>query len=155
MNVQLTDGMVKFEYIVDNTNGDGTLPFGLAFHPWFLYQGTRADTFLTVPAPGRMEVDNGNPPELLPTGKVQDVTGTKYDCRAGRSLENWVVDDVFIGMTPDKPAVIDFRDKGRKSPSRRATPLRTWWSTLRKISPGSASKIRPVRPMPTTCMRRG
>lgn len=113
-NITVTDGAVKFEFVVDNTQGKAPVPFGWAYHPWFLYQGARANTYLTVPAAQRMEVDDKVPPELLPTGKLIDVAESRYDCRSGRSLGNWFVDDVWFGLTPDKPAVIDFLERSLK-----------------------------------------
>lgn len=110
--VTVRDGVVKCEYTVDNRDGKDSVPFGFAFHPWFLYQGSRAETYLTVPAKHHMDLDPARDPELLPSGKLSDVAGTKYDCRTPRSLADWVVDDVWYGMTSDAPARIEFRDRG-------------------------------------------
>jgi aldose 1-epimerase len=107
--VTVSDGAVRYTYTVDNSKGDGPLPFGFALHPWFLYQGTRANTFLSVPATHWMEAEN-----LLPTGKLIGLDGHKLDLRQPRTLEGFVIDDVYFGMTPERPAVIDFREKGLK-----------------------------------------
>ena len=106
LETRITDGATRFTYTVDNGQGDKPVPFGMAYHPWFLYQGKRENTFLTIPATHVFEAD----PALLPTGKLNDVTGTKFDARAGKSLGGFVIDDVFSGMKSDKPAVIDYRD---------------------------------------------
>ena len=51
----------------------------------------------------------------LPTGKLLDLAGqADLDARQPRSLEGFLRDDVYYGMTPDKPAQIDFRDKRLK-----------------------------------------
>lgn len=110
-DVSVRDGAVKCSYTVDNTTGTESIPFGIALHPWFLYQGNRNETVLTVPATNHMDLDETRPGELLPSGKLSNVVGTLFDCLAGRSLANWVVDDVWYGMTADKPARIEFRDK--------------------------------------------
>lgn len=107
--IAVSDGAVRFTYTVDNAGGDKPVPFGMAYHPWFLYQGERSETFLTVPATHWMEAE-----ELLPTGKLVELSATKYDARQPRSLGGFVIDDVYFGMTPEKPAVIDFRDKKLK-----------------------------------------
>jgi len=107
--VTVKEGSVQFTYTVVN-HGSGPVPFGLAFHPWFLYQGSRANTFLQVPATHVYEVSDSSPTGLIPTGKLLDLEGNPHDLRTARSLEGFVIDDVFQGMTPDKTAVIDFRD---------------------------------------------
>lgn len=109
MAIAVLDGAVRFEYTVNNTQGDKPVPYGMAFHPWFLYQGERANTYLTVPATHWMEAK-----ELLPTGKLVELSGTKFDARQPKSLGGFVIDDVYYGMTPEKPAIIDFRDKKLK-----------------------------------------
>jgi aldose 1-epimerase len=105
LDIIVTDGAVRFAYTVDNTEGDGPVPFGFAYHPWFLYQGPRAKTFLTIPATHWMEAE-----ELLPTGKLVPLAGTKFDLRQPRSLEGFVIDDVYYGLAPEQPTVIDFRE---------------------------------------------
>jgi aldose 1-epimerase len=107
--ITVKEGAVKFTYTVENT-GTGPVPFGLAFHPWFLYQGSRAQTFLQVPAKHIYEVSDPSPTGLIPTGKLLDLEGNPHDLRTARTLEDFVIDDVFEGMTPEKPAVIDFRE---------------------------------------------
>ncbi len=98
---------VSWKYEVDNTHGKSKVPFGFALHPWILYQGERKNTFLTIPAAQWMEAEN-----LLPTGKLVDLEGTAFDARAAKSLEGFVIDDVYSGMQSDHPTVADFRDAG-------------------------------------------
>jgi len=109
LETRVKPGAVRWTYTVDNTKGTGPVPFGMCLHPYFLYQGQRADTFLTIPATHLMESV-----ELLPTGKLLELDGSKYDARQPKSLEGFVVDDVWFGLSQSKPAVIDFRDKGKK-----------------------------------------
>jgi aldose 1-epimerase len=103
LKTTVRDGSARFEYTVENT-GDKPLPFGVAFHPWFLNHGSREDIYLTVPATHIFEsVD------LLPTGKLIPLDGSPFDCRKPRKLQGFVVDDVWHGLTPGEPAVIDYR----------------------------------------------
>ncbi|MHB1037386.1 MAG: aldose epimerase family protein [Pirellulales bacterium] len=104
--ITVSDGAVRWTYTVDNTQGNQPVPFGFALHPWFLYQGPRAAAFLTVPAEEVMEAE-----KLLPTGKLLKVAGTKFDARKPTSLEGFVVDDVYYGMTPNKTARAELREK--------------------------------------------
>ncbi len=107
--IRVDDHSVRWTYTVDNSHGDKNVPFGFALHPWFLYQGSRADTFLTILATNLMESE-----KLLPTGKLLDLDGTKFDLRKPKSLADFYVDDVYFGMTPQKPTTIDFRKPGLK-----------------------------------------
>jgi aldose 1-epimerase len=109
LETRVKDGAVRWTYTVDNTAGRGPVPFGMCLHPYFLYQGSRADTFLTIPATHLMESV-----ELLPTGKLLALDGTKYDARHPKSLEGFVVDDVWFGLRESQPALVDFRDKKLK-----------------------------------------
>src|SRR5262249_14326704 len=47
--------------------------------------------------------------KLLPTGKLLDLAGSNLDLRQPKSLEGLFADDVFFGIRPSHPAVIDFR----------------------------------------------
>jgi aldose 1-epimerase len=85
------------------------LPFGFAFHPWFQILGTRAATYLRVPAQKHMEAEG-----LLPTGRLVDLAGTPYDLREPVSLEVLKLDDVYWGLTPERVPGYEARDKGIK-----------------------------------------
>jgi len=105
LEIQVANHSVRWIYTVDNSKGDKPVPYGFALHPWFLYQGSRRDTFVTIPATHLMAAE-----KLLPTGKLLDLAGqADFDARQPRSLEGFVRDDVYYGMTPEQPALIDFR----------------------------------------------
>lgn len=109
LEIRVAEGSVRWTYTVDNSAGEAPVPYGMCFHPYFLYQGARANTYLQVPATHLMESV-----ELLPTGELLELEGTKYDAREPVSVEGLVLDDVYYGMRPDAPAVIDFREAGRR-----------------------------------------
>ena len=105
LEISVGDHSVRWKYTVDNTQGDKPVPYGFALHPWILYQGSRRDTYVTIPATHVMEAE-----KLLPTGKLLDLASTPdFDARQPRSLEGFIRDDVYYGMTPERPALIDFR----------------------------------------------
>jgi aldose 1-epimerase len=104
LDIEALDNGVRWTYTVDNSKGDKPVPFGFAIHPWILYQGPREKTFITIPATHLMESE-----KLLPTGKLLDLAGSKYDAREPKSLEGFLSDDVYYGMKSSQPAVIDFR----------------------------------------------
>ncbi|HEY2933554.1 MAG TPA: aldose 1-epimerase [Acidobacteriota bacterium] len=108
MTYRLTNKGVRMDFNVENKD-DKRLPFGFAFHPWFQILGSRAGTYVCVPAQKHMEnVD------LLPTGKLQDLEGMPWDLRKPVSLEEAKLDDVFWGMTPDRIPWYEAKDKGIK-----------------------------------------
>ncbi len=104
--IRVSDGAVRWTYTVDNSQGDKPVPFGFALHPWILYQGPRDNTYVTINATNLMESE-----KLLPTGKLLDLTGSEYDARKPKSLEGFFSDDVYFGMSADKPTDIDFHKK--------------------------------------------
>jgi aldose 1-epimerase len=105
--IKVGDDSVRWTYTVDNSKGHKPIPFGFAIHPWFLYHGPRKETFVTIPATQVMESTSDN----LPTGKLLDLAShPEYDAREPHSLEGFVRDDVYAGIEPSRPAVIDFRD---------------------------------------------
>jgi len=99
---------VKLTFTVDNQDAK-RLPFGFAFHPWFQILGSRADTYLRVPAQKHMEAEG-----LLPTGKLAALAGAPYDLREPVSLEALKLDDVYWGLTPERVPGYEVRDKGIK-----------------------------------------
>jgi aldose 1-epimerase len=109
MTVQVQSGHVRWTYEVDNRRGNEPLPFGLAYHPYFVYQGAREQAYLRVPAAHLMESI-----EQLPTGRLLELEGHPLDARQGVSLAGFVVDDVYAGMQSAHPTEVDFRDVRRR-----------------------------------------
>jgi aldose 1-epimerase len=104
--IRIGNDSVRWTYTVDNRKGTKAIPFGFALHPWFLYQGPRKDTYITIPASAVMESE-----ALLPTGKLLDLAAhSEYDARKPRSLDGFFRDDVYYGINPEHPTVIDFRN---------------------------------------------
>ncbi|HLL60105.1 MAG TPA: aldose 1-epimerase [Candidatus Nitrosocosmicus sp.] len=104
---------IKTEYTVENL-GDEEMPFGFALHPAFSTLITGADkTLVSIPAIQVMEADE----ELLPTGRILDVTGVMY--KQFNLLEPVPVsalklDHVFTGMDPDQSACVYYEGKNMK-----------------------------------------
>lgn len=108
VTISVRDDCVRWTYEIDNSEGKSNLPFGVGFHPYVIYQASREQTFLRVPATHWMESN-----QQLPSGDLRTLDGHPLDARKFRSLEGFNADDVFFGMTPDQPARIEFRDVGR------------------------------------------
>ena len=96
---------LKISYAVKNRSAE-RLPFGLGFHPYFNYPASRDEIYLTVPATGRMEMT-----ELVPTGIITKLEGM-YDLSQPRQVSSLKMDDVFTGMLPERPAVLEWRSSG-------------------------------------------
>ncbi|QDV27823.1 aldose 1-epimerase [Aureliella helgolandensis] len=109
LTITVKDRAVRWTYQVDNQSGSEAIPFGFALHPYFVYQGARDATFLTIPASHWMESS-----KQLPTGKLVPATELDYPLGQPMSLAETQFDDAFWGMQPDQPTTIDFRDAKRK-----------------------------------------
>ncbi len=109
VKITVSDRRVRWDYEVDNHSGTTAVPFGFGLHPYFLYQGARAETYLQVPASHWMESE-----QLLPTGRLIPLVGTPYDLRLPTSLADRELDDVYFGMSTERPASVEFRDVERR-----------------------------------------
>ena len=108
ITVSVRQGAVRWTYEVDNQAGKRSVPFGVGFHPYVIYQKSRAATYLQVPATHLMEAT-----DQLPSGKLLELAGHPLDAREPRPLAGFSADDVFIGMKPGQPARVEFRDVNR------------------------------------------
>jgi len=109
LQITVTESTVRWAYEVDNRLGVEAVPFGFGLHPYFLYQGSRDDTFVTLPATHRMAAE-----DALPSGQLIPASDLDYPLGEPMSIAGRVFDDVFWGMRAGEPAVIDFRDRNRK-----------------------------------------
>lgn len=111
VEVRVRPQQVRWTYTVDNRQGNKDVPFGFALHPYFRYQGSREDTFLTVPATHLMESEqrlpNGN---LIPAEEIA-FPGFDFALNKPCSLGQTALDDVFWGMPPNQATLIDFREQ--------------------------------------------
>lgn len=112
LDITIRDGLIRYQYTVDNSEGGRAIPYGFALHPYFNYLGGRESTYLKVPAQAKMVLNE----ELLPTGELVSLDeAPKVDLRQPRSLKGFTVDMVYYGAKqPQNPPVIDYRDIGLK-----------------------------------------
>ncbi len=104
MTVEVAERRVKWTYEVDNSTGKRGIPFGFALHPYFSYQGSREQTFLTIPATHWMHSEH-----KLPSGQLVPAEELDFELGQPISLANTKFDDVFFGMQPQHETLIDFR----------------------------------------------
>ncbi|MCA9129270.1 MAG: aldose 1-epimerase, partial [Planctomycetales bacterium] len=109
LTVTVRANSVRWTYQVDNSQGQASVPFGFALHPYFIYQGERAETYLTIPATHWMQST-----QQLPSGKLVPASELDYSLGKPLSLAGTRFDDVFWGMTPERQTLIDFRGAQRQ-----------------------------------------
>ncbi|MEM8733211.1 MAG: aldose 1-epimerase [Planctomycetota bacterium] len=107
LKITIRDRSVRWDYTVDNSDGSRSVPFGFALHPYFRYQGSRAETYLTIPASHWMQSER-----QLPTGKLIAASELDYPLNQPLSLKNTQFDDVFFGVSD--ATLIDFRDSAKQ-----------------------------------------
>jgi aldose 1-epimerase len=108
----LTKNALAASYTVENT-GSQDMPFGFALHPYFSTLSGKDETLVSIPAHSVMEADN----DLLPTGRVLDVTGIMYamfDLREPVPVGNLKLDHVYTDLQKNASALIEYRKQGLK-----------------------------------------
>lgn len=94
---------------VDNTGGDD-LPFGFAIHPYFSKRDDASNVFITAPLTRVYENDEN----LLPSGKILGIEGTRLDISdCLHSVESLDLDNVYCGMTQDLCAQVVYPGSAR------------------------------------------
>jgi galactose mutarotase-like enzyme len=95
---QLSSRVLEMKLAARNT-GDEPVPVGLGWQPRFAVSSNdRRALMLRLPSVTRIEASSQRMGE--PTGKLQDVTGTKYDFsgRGGARLGGLALDDTFVNL---------------------------------------------------------
>lgn len=108
LRFRLTADGLEIEYEVVNRDSR-TIPYGFALHPYFTFLGDRGQVYLCVPARHHMEAV-----DLMPTGKLVPLDGSPYDLRTPTPVKDLVLDEVYHGMDPLKPAWLEYRKTGIK-----------------------------------------
>lgn len=89
----LKPARLRFDFIVRNDDERWRLPFGLGIHPYLRIIGPRESVRIEVPALKWMEAI-----DLLPTGKLVDLSDAPADLTTPKSLAELNLDDVFWGL---------------------------------------------------------
>ena len=103
----LTCADLTVTYSIDNKDRR-VLPYGLGLHPYFSRLGGDQGTFVELPA--RYVMDNTS--DLLPTGKLTDVSGTQFDLRMPVHIGALDLDHVFTGIPQGKFAQVAYPELG-------------------------------------------
>lgn len=82
-------------------SGKAEAPFGIGFHPYLRIAPKVNQIFWQVPAKKLVEYGS----DLMPTGKLLDVSKTKYDFRTARKIDNLIIDNCFTDLIRDKNGI--------------------------------------------------
>lgn len=93
---------IRLEYEVCN-NDESILPYGFAIHPYFPVCAYGEKAKIKVPAEKMFESTK----ERFPTGRRIHVSGSRFDLRRYRNVEELNLDDVYTGMS-NKTAEIQY-----------------------------------------------
>ncbi len=97
----LTSTGLQVTYTIENRD-DQTIPFGFGLHPYF--SKLSGDTGTCVVLPANYVMDSTS--DLLPTGRLIEVGGTRFDLREKVALGALDLDHVFTGVPEGKWAQI-------------------------------------------------
>lgn len=89
-------------------NDDHDMPSVFALHPYYKLLGGRDGTFVRIPARSVMKADA----ELLPTGEIVPVAGTKHDLNQERPVKGMMFDDVFTDLKPGQYPYVEYPELG-------------------------------------------
>lgn len=109
----LTAHSLRLDYKVTN-DGDETLPYGFAIHPYFDKMGDPDAVTITVPCDELYEAE-----EMLPSGKLLPVSGD-FDLRpqeglggySAHKVGSYFLDHVYTGLDSTKEALIHYEKLG-------------------------------------------
>ncbi|MCD6364538.1 MAG: aldose 1-epimerase [Planctomycetes bacterium] len=108
LEMKLIERGLSYSFCFEN-RGDSAAPVGFGVHPYWRIPGREEDTWVQVPCDRMLDqVD------LIPTGTATPVGGTDMDLRELRSLGGLRFDDVYVARSPGAPAIVEFRDIGRR-----------------------------------------
>lgn len=96
---------LRLDYKVKN-DGDTTLPYGFAIHPYFDKMGDPDSVTITVPADHYYEAEM-----CLPSGKLLDADD-EMDLRAPKKVSAFEYDHVYNGLDSSKTADVHYEKLG-------------------------------------------
>lgn len=81
----------------------GNIPFGYGIHTYWRIIGGRAAMRVQLPCDFTLDLE-----QLVPTGGVTPVAGTPLDLRAGKTLDDFYIDNAFWPRRPGMTAELAF-----------------------------------------------
>jgi len=108
VSLRLLETGLEYSFSFEN-RGPSPAPVGFGLHPFWRIPGRREDVRVSIPCTRTMVLE-----KLIPTGATEEVAGTQLDLRDGRCLEGLDLDNVFLGRIGGEPAIIEYRDLGKR-----------------------------------------
>jgi aldose 1-epimerase len=109
MSFTLRPDGIDISYFVENYT-DGELPYGFGVHTFFMRLSGDEKTRVSLAANKVIECDEN----IMPTGKVIKVEGTKFDMRKPLPVKDLQFDTDFFDYTPPESSVIYYDTLGYK-----------------------------------------
>lgn len=106
LHFTVTSEGVTVTYTVTN-NSEKNMPYVFALHPYYALLSGREKTRVRIPARGIMEATE----ELLPTGIVKNVKGTKYDLQNPTPVKGMFFDDVWTDLISNENTYIEYPEQ--------------------------------------------
>ena len=103
LEFRLSGTGIKVTYTIENKDGRA-IPFGFGLHPYFMKLSGDDGTYVKLPADYVMESTS----DLLPTGKLVNVSGTCFDLREKKNIGALDFDHVFTGLVAEKYAQVEY-----------------------------------------------
>lgn len=103
VRIRISPNSIRWQYEVDNSAGDEAVAFGIGLHPWFLYQGSRTDSWLTLRAVEKEELNDG-----MATGKRLPMEDFGSNAIKRIGIGQRVMDDVFCVLAHHQPTTVEF-----------------------------------------------
>lgn len=102
----LTRQGISIMYRIENQD-TVEIPFGFGLHPFFSKLSGDENTYVSIPAAFVMEHTD----DLLPTGRLLDVSGTEFDLRKDIPVGSTNMDHVFTGLQDGESAGVYYREQ--------------------------------------------
>lgn len=105
LNFTLEDRQLRIDLTVTNIDPGKRFPFGVGLHPYFNIIGSKEETLFRVPADAWVDRDEE---------RLVDIADAPRDFRNLTPIDDLVIDDVWKGMRPEHPQVIEYRSIGKQ-----------------------------------------
>jgi aldose 1-epimerase len=103
LEYRLTRAGIQAVFEIDNRDSRA-IPFGFGLHPYFMKLSGNDGTTVVLPAECVMEAT----PDLLPTGRLIPVPGSKVDVRRETSVGALALDHIFTGVPAGQIAEVGY-----------------------------------------------
>lgn len=105
LNFTLQNKSLKIEVRVTNNDPLKRFPFGFGLHPYLNIHGPKESVYVQVPMQKWLNQE---------TDELFDPTQSPADLREPTAINDLIIDEVYTGMTPDKPQSLTYTTIGKR-----------------------------------------